>query len=119
MSLVMVRITVKFLFGRRALTSPGPGSGVLLKELRSRWMVFDPRYWKSRAAFFQISRCRSKLHWYMRPAGNFAAGVVKFGGVVFTGPAEGIGLSSESVGLEGCELNEYTGLKGGLVLRNV
>src|SRR5438067_13395109 len=105
MSLVIVRITVRFRFGLRALTSPAPGNGVLLKELRSRWMVFDPRYWKSSAAFRQISRCRSRLHWYMRPAGSLAAGVVKLGAVVVTGPAASTGCCSERLGLEGCELN--------------
>ena len=30
--------------GRRGSTAPGPGVGVLLKKLRSRWLVLEPTY---------------------------------------------------------------------------
>ena len=48
-----------FWLGRRGSTAPGPGCGVLLKKLRSRWLVFEPTILESRA------RCRRRA-----PAGR-------------------------------------------------
>ena len=58
---------------------PGPGVGVLLKKLRSRWLVFDPTYWMSSAVPRHSSRCRSKLHWSLRAFGRSRVGEMMSG----------------------------------------
>jgi hypothetical protein len=58
----MMRRTRKRWLGRRGSTAPSPGAGVLLKKLRSRWLVFDPTYSTLSAVPRQISRWISKLH---------------------------------------------------------
>src|SRR6187397_2986559 len=107
----MMRRLRNFWLGRRGSTAPGPGSGVLLKKLRSRWTVSDPTYWISATAPLQSSRCTSKLHWVLRALGRSRVGEIMSGRA--TGPSTPDGLSNESVGLLGSETYVVTGASGG------
>src|SRR6185503_6246679 len=91
-----------FWLGRRGSTAPGPGSGVLLKKLRSRCTVSDPTYWISAMAPLQSSRWTSKLHCVLRALGRSRVGEIMSGRP--TGPSGPDGFENESVGLFGSEV---------------
>src|SRR5919106_670951 len=113
----MMRRERKFGLGRRGSTAPGPGCGVLLKKLRSRWLVFEPTYCRSSAAPRQSSRCTSKLHWSLRAFGRSRVGEITSGRPA--GPTAPNGLANVSVGLAGSFVNVVTAASGGLLVRNV
>src|SRR5262245_7645241 len=113
----MMRRLRKRWLGRRGSTGPGPGCGVLLKKLRSRLLVLDPRYCTSTAMPGRSSRCRSTLHWFLCALGRWRVGEIMSGGPL--GPATPNGLWKESVGLAGSELNVATAAIGGLFVRKV
>src|ERR1700682_2709496 len=113
----MMRRLRNFWLGRRGSTAPGPGCGVLLKKLRSRWMVFEPTYCRSSAVPPQSSRWMSKLHWVLRALGRWRVGEMTSGRP--TGPTVPVGLANDSVGLAGSEVYVVTAASGGLLVRNV
>src|SRR5438128_9906923 len=114
---MMMRRERKFWLGRRGSTAPGPGVGVLLKKLRSRWTVSEPRYWRVRAVPLQSSRSTSKLHCVLRALGSSRVGEIMSGrGTAASWP---VGFANESVGFAGSEVYVVTGASGGLLVRNV
>ena len=113
----MVRISRNAWFGRRASMAPGPGSGVLLKKLRSRFSVRDARYWSSTTVLANISCWMSALHWFLRALGRCRFGVIMFGGP--PGPTVPNGWSNDSVGFVGLLLKVNSAAIGGLFVRNV
>src|SRR5262245_6670899 len=62
--------------GRRGSTAPGPGTGVLLKKLRSRFLVCEPTYCRSNTMPAINWRCRSKLHWRFCAFGSLRVGEI-------------------------------------------
>src|SRR2546428_12588463 len=112
----MMRRLRKRRLGRRGSTGPVPGCGVLLKKLRSRWLVFEPRYSRSSAVPGQSSRWTSRLHWSLRALGRCRVGEMTSGAPPATTPS---GCSNDSVGLAASELNVDTAANGGLLVRNV
>src|SRR6266516_7791231 len=98
----MMRRLLNFWLGRRGSTAPGPGGGVLLKKLRSRWTVSEPRYWRTSAVPLQISRATSKLHCVLRAFGSSRVGEIMSGRP--TGPRAPVGLAKDSVGLAGSDV---------------
>ncbi len=96
---------------------PAPGSGVLLKKLRSRFSVRDARYCSSRTTLAPISCWRSALHWFLRALGRCRLGVIMFGGP--PGPTTPNGWSNDSVGFVGLLLKVNSAAIGGLFVRNV
>src|SRR6058998_2683153 len=102
----MMRRLRNFWLGRRGSTGPGPGCGVLLKKLRSRLLVFDPRYCTSSAVLGESSRWTSKLHWSLCALGRWRVGEIMSGGP--PGPATPNGRSKDSVGLLGSDVNVAT-----------
>src|SRR6266508_6724691 len=113
----MMRRLRNFWLGRRGSTGPGPGGGVLLKKLRSRWMVLEPTYWRSSAVPAQSSRCTSKLHWVLRAFGSSRVGEIISGRPI--GPATPVGFGKDRVGLAGSEVYVVTAARGGLLVRKV
>src|SRR6185436_20677343 len=113
----MMRRLRKFWLGRRGSTAPGPGCGVLLKKLRSRWLVFDPTYCRSSPMLRAISRCTSKLHWSLRAFGSSRVGEIMSGRP--SGLAVPNGFEKDSVGLAGSDVKVVTAASGGLLVRKV
>src|SRR5689334_1598280 len=113
----MMRRLRKLRLGRRSSTAPGPGVGVLLKKLRSRRSVFEPRYCTSSARPAASSRCTSVLHWNFRALGRTRVGEITSGRV--TTVATPVGVRNDSVGLAGSEVNVATAVIGGLWVRKV
>src|SRR5688572_24505122 len=116
-SFVIIRRDVYRWLGRRSFTAPAPGTGVLLKKLRSRWSVCDPMYWKSRPMLLPSSRCRSRLHWFLRALGSFRVGEMMSGLVM--GPATPEGLVNDKLGFARSEVYVVTAATGGLFVKNV
>src|SRR5688572_4586604 len=113
----MMRRERKRWLGRRGSTGPGPGCGVLLKKLRSRWMVLEPTYWSCSAVPPHSSRWTSKLHWVLRALGSSRVGEIMSGRP--TGAACPNGRANERVGLAGSLVNVVTAASGGLLVRKV
>src|SRR6266508_6308609 len=113
----MMRRLLKRWLGRRGSTAPGPGCGVLLKKLRSRWLVLEPTYCRSSAVLVDSSRWTSKLHWSLRAFGRSRVGEIMSG--VTAGPATPVGLVNDIVGLALSFVNVDTAANGGLFVRNV
>src|SRR5688572_27358102 len=113
----MMRRSRKFWLGRRGSTGPAPGCGVLLKKLRSRFLVFEPTYCRSSPMFRHSSRWTSKLHWSLRAFGSSRVGEIMSGRP--RGLAAPNGLAKDSVGFAGSEVNVVTAASGGLLVRNV
>src|SRR6266704_830265 len=113
----MMRRLRNFWLGRRGSTGPGPGGGVLLKKLRSRWIVSEPRYWRSSAMPAPISRCTSKLHCVLRAFGSSGVGEIMAGRPM--GAATPVGFAKDSVGFAGSALYVTTDARGGLFVRPV
>src|SRR3954463_5328117 len=88
--------------GRRESTVPAPGVGVLLKKLRSRWLVFEPTYSMSNPPPAQSSRWTSKLHCSLRAFGRCRVGEIMSGAAA--GPATPVGCSNDNVGLAGSDV---------------
>src|SRR5204862_6685480 len=97
----MIRRLRKRWLGRRGSTGPGPGAGVLLKKLRSRWLVLEPTYCRSSAVDFESSRWTSKLHWSLRAFGSCRVGEIMSG---MTTAATPVGLTNDNVGLAGSDV---------------
>src|SRR6185295_19114855 len=98
----MMRRERNFWLGRRGSTAPAPGAVVLLKKLRSRWMVLEPTYCRVRATSRNSSRWTSKLHWVLRALGSLRVGEMMSGrGRAASWPD---GLTKDRVGLAGSEV---------------
>src|SRR5918993_3454235 len=108
----MVRISRNAWFGRLGSAAPGPGSGVLLKKLRSRFFVREARYCSSTTVLAKSSCWMSALHWFLRAFGRFRLGVIMFGGP--PGPTVPNGWSNDSVGFVTLLLNVNSAAMGGL-----
>src|SRR5687768_11479543 len=113
----MMRRLRNFWLGRRGSTAPGPGCGVLLKKLRSRWLVFDPTYCRSSAVPANSSRWMSKLHWCFLALGRSRVGEIMSGRP--SGEAAPVGRANDRVGLAGSDVYVVTAASGGLLVRNV
>src|SRR6266542_3230520 len=113
----MMRRLRKFRLGRRSSTTPCPGCGVLLKKLRSRRSVFEPRYCTSSAMPAASSRCTSALHWNLRALGRTRVGEMTSGRVITV--ATPVGDVNDSVGFAGSDVKVATAAIGGLFVRNV
>src|SRR3954454_24267971 len=98
----MMRRLLKSDVGRRGSTAPGPGVGVLLKKLRSRWLVLEPTYSMLSPPPAHNSRCTSKLHWSLRALGSFRVGEIMSGAAA--GAAPPVGWSNDSVGFAGSDV---------------
>ena len=114
----MMRRLRNFWLGRRGSTAPAPGCGVLLKKLRSRWLVFEPTYCRSSAVPRPELALDVEAPLVLAGVGQLARRRDHVGPRRRARPAR-TGVENDSVGLAGSEVYVVTAAIGGLLVRNV